>query len=203
MYMTITNTNSLESLETYKTQLNDSLSTILEKYMAIIIEYLRFISKHIASLKNKPYAKFILLRGIETINHVFNYILLYTKDVEVAYIYTEKSIYLYVEFITQVSENQNAFLQLSSKDAVIYVYKKTIYTLRLDVVLAVCQKEKEIHGALNIYAQAFKEIISLYFTGEESITQIQNIYVKLMDYELNVQKMKDYFEETYNELIQK
>ena len=42
----------------------------------------------------------------------------------------EKSIYLYIEFIEQINQTENSFLEFNSRDATQYVYKKTIYELK-------------------------------------------------------------------------
>ena len=44
------------------------------------------------------------------------------------YYHCEKGIYYFTEFISQI-ENENSFLKLSSIDAIIFVYKKTIYNI--------------------------------------------------------------------------
>jgi hypothetical protein len=70
-----------------------------------------------------------MIRGLETITHVFHYILFYSKNLDMAYYHSQKSFYYYVEFIGQISDDQNTYLQLSSRDATIYVYKKTIFEI--------------------------------------------------------------------------
>lgn len=47
--------------------------------------------------------------------------------------YLEKSIYLYIEFIEQINQTENSFLEFNSRDATQYVYKKTIYDLKKDL----------------------------------------------------------------------
>ena len=43
-----------------------------------------------------------------------------------------KSFLYYIEFIEQIGEEGNTFLQLSSKDAVLFVYKKTLFEINTD-----------------------------------------------------------------------
>ena len=38
----------------------------------------------------------------------------------------------YIEFIEQIGEEGNSFLQLSSKDAMLFVYKKTIFDINIE-----------------------------------------------------------------------
>ena len=51
------------------------------------------------------------------------------------YYHCEKGIYYFTEFISQI-ENENSFLKLSSIDAIIFVYKKTIYNINKKLSVA-------------------------------------------------------------------
>jgi hypothetical protein len=66
---------------------------------------------------------------VETITNVFNYIFLHTKNIDITFYHSQKSFYYYVEFIEQITEDKNMFLKLSSRDAAMYVYKKTIFEI--------------------------------------------------------------------------
>ena len=118
----LTNTNN------YKKKLDDEPVSVIEKYVKILIEYLKYILEN-HKIKNSSYKKFILIRGIETISHVFHFILYYTNNLEITNYHSQKAIYFYVEFIQQTSSEENSFLQLNSGDAVMYVYKKTIFDI--------------------------------------------------------------------------
>ncbi len=50
--------------------------------------------------------------------------------VRLRYIIVKKASYFYVEFVTQISTDETLFLQLSSRDATNYVYKKTIFEMK-------------------------------------------------------------------------
>jgi len=119
---------SLNNHENFHSFLEYSSNEILDKYILLNCEYLKFFIENI-TIKNKHYFKFIMIRGLETITHVFHYILFYSKNLDMAYYHSQKSFYYYVEFIGQISDDQNTYLQLSSRDATIYVYKKTIFEI--------------------------------------------------------------------------
>lgn len=119
---------SLHNTDNFKQLLDYNPTEILIKYNELITEYLNYFVEN-NKIKNPNYLKFIFIRGIETITHVFNTILHYTKNLEITYLHCQKAYYFYIEFICQISEDQNVFLQLSSKDAIMYVYKKTIYEI--------------------------------------------------------------------------
>lgn len=76
---TITQNNySLFQTEKFCKKLHDKTNHILNSYFKIIMEYLQYMFENI-KIKNINYYRFILIRGIETINNVFNHILFTLK----------------------------------------------------------------------------------------------------------------------------
>ena len=126
-------------------------------------------------MKNKHYFKFILIRGLETITHVFHYILFYSKNLEMAYYHSQKSFYYYVEFIGQISEDQNTYLQLSSRDAAVYVYKKTIYEInnenKKSSSLSLNSDATQKLDILQLQTQMYKHIIVYIMNVQDNIIQ--------------------------------
>ena len=154
--------SELQNKENYKKTIDNSLQEIMQIYIRIFVDYFHFMKKT-EKLDKRHSLKFILLRGIETISNVFNYMLFSTKNLAIVECYAEKSMFYYIEFISQISEDQHAFLQFSSRDAVIYVYKKTIYEIKNAFVSEITDKKtKDICDSVNKYAQLFKNI-----AGEE------------------------------------
>ena len=153
--------DSMNSLKesSFNKELNQSVSEIMEKYVSLIVEYTTFIrdKNNILYKKHYPY---ILARGLDTITHVFIMILFYTKNIELTYYHSQKSFYYYVEFIEQILDVQHTFLHLSSRDASIFVYKKTIYEINQEHRK---ETENNIHDdeqfkQINAYAQIYKEV---------------------------------------------
>ena len=153
--------DSMNSLKesSFNKELNQSVPEIMEKYVSLIIEYTTFIrdKNNILYKKHYPY---ILARGLDTITHVFIMILFYTKNIELTYYHSQKSFYYYVEFIEQILDVQHTFLHLSSRDASIFVYKKTIYEINQEHRK---ETENNVHDdeqfkQINAYAQIYKEV---------------------------------------------
>lgn len=119
----------LKNKESYKQHLNSTVKEILDCYVYSMSEYYVIINTNIR-INNNIKKKFIIRRGLDTLTHIFNYILYYTKNLQVTMEYLEKSIYLYIEFIEQINQTENSFLEFNSRDATQYVYKKTIYDLK-------------------------------------------------------------------------
>jgi hypothetical protein len=122
------NNFSLQNLDNYRKNIDNTTCEITEKYYMLIAEYFKFITENI-KVKNSNFAKFIITRGLDTITNVFNSIFYYTKNIDLTYFHCQKSFYFYVEFVGQISEDEKMFLQLSSRDATLYVYKKTIFEI--------------------------------------------------------------------------
>jgi hypothetical protein len=173
---------SLQNIENYKKNLHLNLSEIMEKYSQIVIEYLKYIMKTIDFKKNKI-IKFINLRGFNTLTHVFKYILYYTKDLNITFYQCEKAFYFYVEFVTQISDDDKAFLQLSSRDAINYVYKKTIFEINYEIKKSTIIESRETKTKLDlfdVYVNIYKKIIEKNiqdesFYNDDYLTHIKSI----------------------------
>jgi hypothetical protein len=122
------NNYSLQNLENYKKNIDTDIAEVTEKYYKLLLEYYKFIIENI-KIKNENLTRFIIIRGLDTITNVFNNIFYYTKNIDMTYFHCQKSFYFYVEFVGQISEDEKMFLQLTSRDASIYVYKKTIFEI--------------------------------------------------------------------------
>ena len=146
---------SLKSIETYLPDGIFLVNDVIDKYIQLLVEYCSSVSKQKFIITSPNMFNFIVLRGLETTTHVFKYVLLYTQNLEAAYHHAQKSVYYYLEFIAQVAEQRNAFLQLSSRDAITYVYKKTIYLINN---LESKKSKSDIINTMNIYIQLYKNL---------------------------------------------
>jgi len=173
---------SLNNVSNYKNKLDISINTLLYKYNCLIIEYLRFVNENI-NLKSTSLNKFIIIRGFETISHVFNIILYYSKNSDLAFYHGQKSFYYYVEFITQITDEENVFLNLNSRDASIFVYKKTIYDINKEFSK---NKEKmndneiEKFNILNINLRITKKILHFLIINMNSDVEISKDTMKII-----------------------
>lgn len=67
--------------------------------------------------------------GVNTFIHVFRLLILYTKNLDLAVYHTQRGIYYFVQFISQIAEEPNGFLQLAARDATMFVLKKTVFEI--------------------------------------------------------------------------
>jgi len=123
---------SLNNYENFKKELNYHVNDVIEKILELFIEYYKFITENIKIKKSKFY-QFIIIRGLDTIISIFNFILLYSKNLDLTYFHCQRAYYFYVEFVGQISEDEKTFLQLTSRDAITYVYKKTIFEINNEI----------------------------------------------------------------------
>jgi len=176
---------SLHNLENFKKELEHDISDIIEKIAGLLLDYFKFIIENI-KLRNSGFSRFIIIRGLDTVLNVFNFILLYTKNLDVTYFHCQKSFYFYVEFVGQISEDEKMFLQLSSRDASTYVYKKTIF----DINSELRKSNEEISDytklkltVINCYIELYKtlllKLINDDFNNNKNLNLLEELYKKL------------------------
>lgn len=176
---------SLHSSENYLQSLTHSSSEILNKYRLLVIEYLLFINETINSCKTNDNCKFIILRGLTTISYVFIFILHSSRNLNMAYYHSQKAFYYYTEFIGQISGDQNVFLQLTSRDATMFVYKKTIFEIHNDykkgnAFSSDLTNENEKMEFLDVFIQIIKNLVthSIHLVDFKKIKQNYDISYK-------------------------
>ena len=153
----------ISRLENYKAKHNHSVQDILTKFVSVLIEYLSLIEEKI-HMKNQDCYKFIVMRGLETIIHVFSMLFYYTQNLDLTYYHSQKAYYFYIEFIEQISDDNVSFLQLSSRDATTFVYKKTIYEINSE------------------YKKSFRELLTEEKTALHYVDTYMYIYKNIVHY---------------------
>jgi hypothetical protein len=183
---------SLSNKDNYNKELCIKTEEIIDKYSLLIIEYYTFIIDNL-KIKNNNYVTFIITRGLDTITHVFLNLLLYTKNIDLTYFHCQKSFYFYVEFVGQISEDEKMFLQLTSRDATTYVYKKTIFDINTEIKKNsyMSDLDKQKIDIINVYVKIYKLILQKIIASNikndntynlkttELINSIEQIYYRL------------------------
>jgi len=116
-----------------------------------------------------------------------------------AYYHSQKAFYYYTEFIGQITGDQNIFLQLTSRDAMMFVYKKTIFEIHNDykknnVFLNELTNENEKMDYLYSYIQTIKNIV----TYSIQSVNFKNIKMNEPDYKETIVDKIDYICESIN-----
>ena len=165
---------SLHNTENYnKTFDFDDIQEYINKYSVLISEYINLVSESIF-IQDPSYFKFIIERGIETLHHIYTLLMMYTKNLDLTYFHCQKAYYYYIEFIGQIGNDSHSFLQLNSKDATLFVYKKTICDINSDY-----RKKMEINEKESSFIETVKQSTLIYnkifyITLEKEVLQNDN-----------------------------
>ena len=120
--------HALNNIDNYKPHYVESSCEIFAKYLSLMGEYILQCMDNI-HMRNTRYYEYVINKGLQTISHVFLSLFLYTKNLNLTVFHCQKAIYYYIEFIGQIGDDNHSFLQLNSKDAALFVYKKTIFEI--------------------------------------------------------------------------
>ena len=123
-------TNTIVNKDNYCSNI-ENIDMLTFEYVKILHEYLVHVTKSI-EIKNENHYRYIILRGYDLLKNVFFFLNFYTKNKDLTCHHLRKSYLYYTEFIGQIGEDSNAYLQLNSKDACLFVYKKTIHEINED-----------------------------------------------------------------------
>ena len=105
------------------------LQNIYIKYMTLINEFLNIA--HDKLPKNSAY-RHNISKGVEVLTHIFKFNILKTKNLNVTLDICHKNYLYYIEFISQISDNNN-LISLTPNDAVFFVLKKSVFNTFTDV----------------------------------------------------------------------
>jgi hypothetical protein len=159
--------NILSDVENYNDTLDKNICVLFLKYIGLIHELIESVVENIY-IEKKDYLKYIITKGIKNTSYIYIFLLLYTKNLDLAIYHTQKSILYYVEFISQIREDTNNLLKLNSTDATLFIYKKTIFDINTDFRNQYHETD-EIKGQMN----TLKQYMEIYNTT--TIMYIENL----------------------------
>lgn len=133
MYMDEEKDESIYNIKNYSKRIHlKSTSNYITKYIDLINEYVIHACENI-KIRDIDLYLFVFNRGIDTLRHIFLMLIMYTRNLDLTYHHCNKAYLYYIEFISQIGEDNNSFLQLNSRDATLFVYKKTIFDINNNV----------------------------------------------------------------------
>jgi hypothetical protein len=184
---TMENSYLLNNSENYLLNLNHNISEILLHHLKIMNEFIHNIVEN--NVTNSSNKLIIIIKGMESLLHIYNYLLYYTKNPNLSFYHTQKSIYMYIEFIKQITDEQNNLLNLKINDAVIFIYKKTIFDIKKEFIK---NKENKIIDLLSINSNIIKYIFSFIYNkkSREDFIQDLKLVINILEniYSLNFNK---------------
>ena len=147
---------SLKNENNYKTELSNTSISIFKNYQEIVLEY---FEKYNIFFIDENYNKYIKIKGLLGISNIFKLLLLYTKNLEVTNYHTKNAVIFYLGFIEQISNTSNNYLNLNIKDAIMFIYKKTIFDIVKNKEVTNCKKMKNINKLIHIFNYGLTYII--------------------------------------------
>tara|TARA_Y100001970_G_C14235843_1_gene861724 strand:+ start:1679 stop:2470 length:792 start_codon:yes stop_codon:yes gene_type:complete len=120
-------TFDLSDVKNYNENFKKELFFYTKEYLLLMKEIIEYLNKYLEYKNKRKY--YTIIKCIESINHIFLLTLLYTKNLSLTLYHCKKSFLYYIEFISQIGEEGNSYLQLNSKDAILFIYKKSIFDI--------------------------------------------------------------------------
>jgi len=141
---------------------------------------------------NKIYLNFIINRGLTTLEHVHNLLFIYTKNDKLLSHHLEKAYLYYVEFVSQIGEDTNQFIKLNSKDATLFVYKKTIYDINTEYKknMRLTANDMKFTNMMKNFTEIYNDVIFNMITlmNKNLITNVDKLN-KYMEYNKKFEKI--------------
>ena len=196
-------------MDNYKKNLVIPNEDIFSKYIRIIKDYCNLFLDEIINIE-KNYNKYLFIHGLKIISHVFNILLLYTNNLDFTLYHMQKAYFYYVEFISQIDNINHSFLQLNSKDAAIFVYKKTIFEIDNDIKKLFVNENYIKLNNIYLITQIYNNVIYIFISNQYTIKEIldnlekfENNFLDFIKFKESVKNVKlknskTYFQENQN-----
>ena len=161
----------INNIDSFNSVILESSNSFIIKYFIIINSYINLyidnIYDNISININKDYRYYIFIKGLDVLTNIINLLLITTNNLDLVIYHCHKAYYYYIEFISQLDTDNN-HLELSIKDSIIFVYKKTIFELNNNI--------NSITGIVNNNSDN-DNIIKI--ENIEKIVDIINIFIKI------------------------
>ena len=159
---------NLKLEETYDIYIDVPIKEIMINYTTLLNYYVIYSIENIKS-KNLN----IFNKGFSLISNVFITILMYSRSLNTTIHHTQKAILYYIEYISQITDkDETMFFNLTLKDAIVYVYTKTIYDINESVRsnFTMTKYENKLFNILHILIENYN-IIILFLTKVDSFSE--------------------------------
>lgn len=163
----------------YYVKVKSLYSDVVKSFCNLVNFYISYSIENM-NIKDKE----IFFTGLNVVQHIFRIMFLYTKNLELSFYNTQQSIYYFVEYISQITDNDdNIFFNLSIKDAVIYVYTRTIFEIRKQYIKKNCPEDVQVFHQLknmtNNYLKLLRE--SSQYLFDLPLKDVKNLLNQLYD----------------------
>jgi hypothetical protein len=151
----------IKSISNYKGMFEDELDVVFISFMTIVNHFILFFSEAYTGK-----SALFMSQGIRMLGHIYTILYHYTKNLELTIHHSKTAIIYFTEYINQITgKDDTMFFNLSLKDAIVYVYTKTIYlvpdTLREKHVLTVLENQQmeNLQEAVSIYDNMIENFV--------------------------------------------
>lgn len=169
----------ITNVSNYKETIDYDIVDVCKKYIDLV-NYSIILGNENLSITDNLTNKQQLFKGIEIISNVFLQVLMYTRNLEVTLHCCNQGIFYYIEYIHQIQhkDKEFVFVNLTMQDAILYIYKKTIYDIN-DSYIKKFQATKEdntILKTIELFVKYYNNIINLFiYNAEFSKLEFDNI----------------------------
>lgn len=181
------NNCNIDDVKNYNPYLEETEALLFLKYVGLIHELIECSSESLNGIRNKEYLKHMIITGITNTSYIYSFLLLYTNNLGLAVYHTQRAILYYIEFVSQIGDGTHNLLKLSTKDATLFVYKKTIFEINEEYRMCFVEKQenndklKILEKFNDIYNRIVVEMIEKYHfidtlnEDDNSMTELQKL----------------------------
>jgi len=194
---------SLSDKKSYNKNFKKELSFYIKEYIILMNDFITYFDKYVEYKNFKKYH--IVFKGIQSITHIFLILLLYSKNLSLTLYHCKKSFLYYIEFINQIGEEGNSYLQLNTKDAILFIYKKSIFEINNDIRgnMEISSKDEDLMDDIRKFTNIFKKtyfhlILNVVVTKNENSNNLIINYINLLE---SISKRRDIDECLFDKLI--
>ena len=181
---------------------HETIQKIFIKYVTLINDFLNYSSDNL-TIDDVNLNKNNIFKGVQALTHIFKNMLYKTNNIEYTIEITQKCFLYYIEFVSQIYDS-NGSINLSAIDAIIFIYKKSLFqniddeiTNKIDLTdsIPIINEFILLHNSLIFY---YIENIDLYnntydlFTKHIYIITENTLSIKTVNNLENIHKFIDY-----------
>lgn len=138
----------------------ENTSDIIYKYIIIINNYSITFHTNITGYKHSKYLENLYIRGLNLITNIFSISLLYLDNILDINNLCEKGYIYFIEFVNQINSTNftETNFELTLKDAIIFSYKKTIFTIDNTIEIHSNSYEKQKINIINVLVKIINNL---------------------------------------------
>ena len=140
----------LSKSESYNLVIDYTTTQCVEMYIHLFIRYIDGW-KSICPTIPETVRSYMFSQGVNIVSNVFSLVLLNTKNLNISSLVTDRAFQYYCAFVYQMTQEMSENITLSTRDAIQFVYRKSIYCLQQspEAVSNVCEREGFNHIILS------------------------------------------------------